>query len=240
MTAAKRQKSFTDGPIFFKLTLFALPIMLTGLLQVLYNTADNIIVGSFSGDELALGAVGSTASLTNLLVNLLIGMATGASVVISQSFGAKDYTRLSKTVHTAMTFAMIGGLVFCGLGLLISEPVLSLMGTKPELLSRATLYFRIICLGIPGSIIYNFAASILRAIGDSKTPLIVLSLSGLVNVGLNLFFVIVCKWSIVGVAIATIVSQYISATVLLVILVIRKKESYALHLKKLGIDGSKL
>ena len=137
MTTAKQSKSFIDGPIFFRLTLFALPIMLTGLLQVLYNTADNIVVGSFSGDALALGAVGSTGTLTNLLVNLLMGIATGVSVVISQCYGAREYERASKAVHTAMTFALIGGAVFALIGLAISEPALALMGTKAEFMSRA-------------------------------------------------------------------------------------------------------
>lgn len=234
------KKNFTSGPIFFKLTLFALPIMMTGLLQVLYNTADNIVVGSFSGDELALAAVGCTGTLTTFIVNLLMGVSTGASVLISQTYGARDYDRLSRTVHTAMTFAFFGGIAFMLLSILISEPALLLMGTKEELMSRALLYFRIICTGIPATIIYNFIAAILRAVGDSKTPLIVLSLSGLANVLLNLLFVIVFGMGVAGVAIATIISQYLSALALLVVLILRKNECYGLNLRKLGIDTKTL
>lgn len=236
MTTAKQSKSFIDGPIFFRLTLFALPIMLTGLLQVLYNTADNIVVGSFSGDALALGAVGSTGTLTNLLVNLLMGIATGVSVVISQCYGAREYERASKAVHTAMTFALIGGAVFALIGLAISEPALALMGTKAEFMSRAVTYFRIICIGIPATIIYNFAAAILRAVGNSKTPLFVLSLSGLVNVGLNLVFVIGFHMSVAGVALATIISQYISAVALMAYLMHKRRECYGITLRRLGIE----
>ena len=236
MGAIRAKRSFIEGPLFFKLLLYALPIMLTGLLQVLYNTADHIVVGSFSGDDLALAAVGSTGTLTNLLVNVLMGVATGGSVVIAQSYGAGDYSRVSRAVHTTITFAIFGGIAFCLLGLAISEPVLTLMGTKTELMSRAVLYFDIICIGIPGLALYNFSASVLRAIGDSKTPLIVLSLSGLVNVGLNLFFVIVFSMSVMGVALATIISQYISAIALIVILIRRRGECYGITPKKLGID----
>ena len=234
MTKAKRD--MTEGPIFGPIFLFVVPIILTGMLQMLYNMADNIVVGQFSGDELALAAVGSTSSLSNLIVNLLIGVAGGAGVVVAQSYGAKEFDKLSRAVHTAVVFSVIGGIVFCILGLLISYPALLLMKTKDELMSRALLYMQIICLGIPATSVYNFGASTLRSVGDSKTPLVILSLSGITNVLLNLFFVIVCDMAVEGVALATIISQYISATAVTTVLFKRKSMPYAIDRKKLRID----
>ena len=199
-----KKRSFTEGPLFFKMILFALPIIATGLLQTMYSMADNIVVGRFSGDDFALGAVGSTSALTNLSINLLIGISAGTSVVIAQAYGAKQDKIVSRAVHTAMAFSLIGGLSFMILGLILSKPALILMKTETDYLKGAILYYQIICLGIPASAIYNFGAAILRSVGDSKTPLYTLSASGIVNVCLNLVFVIVFNMSIVGVAIATI------------------------------------
>ena len=168
MATAKSKRDLTEGPIFVPMIMFVIPIILTGLLQILYNMADNIVVGRFSGDDLALAAVGSTMSLSNLIINLLMGIAGGAGVVIAQSFGAKEYDKLSRAVHTSMSFSLIGGVVFCLIGLIISKPALELMDTKAELMSRALLYLRIICLGIPASAVYNFGAATLRSVGDSK------------------------------------------------------------------------
>ena len=236
MSGTKTKRDLTEGPLFVPIFTFVVPIILTGMLQILYNMADNIVVGRFSGDDLALAAVGSTSSLSNLIINLLMGIAGGAAVVIAQSYGAKDFDRLSKAVHTSTLFSFIGGVFFCVLGLAISKPALILMATKAELMSRALLYLRIICLGIPASAIYNFGAAALRSVGDSRTPLFILSSTGLINVLLNLFFVIVCKMSVDGVALATIISQYISAVVVLIILFKRKDAPYALELSKIGID----
>lgn len=238
MATAKTKRDLTEGPLFIPIFTFVVPIIITGMLQILYNMADNIVVGRFSGDELALAAVGSTSSLSNLIINLLMGIAGGAAVVVAQSFGAKDFERLSKAVHTSMLFSVIGGVFFCILGLIISKPALMLMATKDELMSRALLYLQIICLGIPASGIYNFGAAVLRSVGDSKTPLFILSSTGIINVLLNLFFVIVCKMTVDGVALATIISQYISAAVVLFILFRRKDAPYALDLKKIGIDSA--
>jgi putative MATE family efflux protein len=215
---------------------YVVPIILTGLLQILYNMADNIVVGRFSGDDLALAAVGSTSSLSNLIVNLLMGIAGGSGVVIAQSYGAKNKDRTSRAVHTSMLTAIIGGIVFCIIGLLISRPALAIMDTKEELMSRALLYLRIICLGIPASAIYNFGAAALRSVGDSKTPLVILSCTGLTNVLLNLFFVIVCNMSVSGVALATIISQYVSAVVVIIVLFKRKDQPYALNINMLRLD----
>ena len=235
--AAKAKRDLTEGPLFLPMISFVIPVRLTGMLQMLYNMADNIVVGQFSGDGLALAAVGSTTSLSNLIVNLLMGIAGGAGVVIAQSFGARELERLSRAVHTSVVFSLIGGIAFCIFGLLISKPALTLMDTKDELMSRALLYMRIICLGIPASAVYNFGAATLRSVGDSKTPLFILSCSGLINVLLNLFFVIVLKMSVSGVALATIISQYISAVTVIIILFKRQEQPYALEVSKLKIDS---
>lgn len=234
--ATKTKRDLTEGPLFLPMIYFVIPIILTGMLQILYNMADNIVVGRFSGDDLALAAVGSTSSLSNLIINLLMGIAGGSGVVIAQSYGAKNHEKLSKAVHTSMLFSLIGGIAFCIIGLLISRPALALMDTKDELMSRAVLYLRIICLGIPASSVYNFGAATLRSVGDSKTPLIILASTGLVNVVLNLVFVIVFGMSVDGVALATIASQYISAVTVVIILMKRKNQPYALEKEKLGID----
>ncbi len=236
MSLAKNKRDLTEGPLFIPIFTFVVPIILTGILQILYNIADNIVVGRFSGDELALAAVGSTSSLSNLIINLLMGVAGGSGVVIAQSYGAKEFDKLSKAVHTSMLFSVVGGVFFCLLGLLISEPALELMDTKDELMGRALLYLRIICLGIPATSIYNFGAATLRSVGDSKTPLFILSSTGIINVLLNLFFVIVCKMTIDGVALATITSQYISAATVVFILFKRSDSPYALDIKKMHMD----
>lgn len=220
------KKDFTEGPMLLRMLLFAMPIMLTGVLQIAYNMADNIVVGQFSGDDYALAAVGSTSSLTNLVINLLLGVAAGTGVVVAQRYGAKDYDAVSKTVHTAISFSGVAGIAVMLIGLIISEPVLVLMGTKSEVLENAVLYFRIICIGVPASSIYNFGGSVLRSVGDSKTPLIILGSSGLLNVALNLFFVITLHMSVAGVALATIISQYASAVAVMLVLYIRRGECY--------------
>ena len=221
-----------------RMIAFALPVMLTGVLQILYGMADNMIVGKFSSDIYALGAVGSTTSLNNLVLHLMLGLSVGSGVVVAQAFGAKREDEVSRTAHTAMTTAIFGGLLFAAIGLLISRPALTFMGTKPELLEKAILYYRIICLGIPATAIYNYGAAILRAVGDSKTPLIILSSSGVLNVLFNLFFVLVCGMSVEGVAIATIISQYASAIAIFIVLVLRRSECYSLSIKKYCFDKS--
>ncbi len=242
MTKAKTtlKLPLTEGPLFYRIFLFALPIMATGILQVLYSMADNIVVGRFSGDENALGAVGSTSSLTNLLINLLLGIAAGASVVIAQAYGARQEKVVSRAVHTALSFSLMGGLVFMAIALIISRPALILMGTEPNFLPGAILYYRIIAIGIPASAVYNFGAAVLRSVGDSKTPLIILASTGLANVGLNFLFVMGFNMSVEGVAIATIVSQYLSAIVVIAVLISRGNECYGFSFGKICIDGKLL
>jgi putative MATE family efflux protein len=226
--------------MFFKILLYTLPIIATGLLQHLYNMADNIVVGKFSGDVNALGAVGSTGSFTSLMINLMLGLAGGTAVLVSQSFGGKRYDELSRTVHTAMTFSVIIGVAFAAIGVFIARPGLILLKTKDVLLDSATLYMQIICLGIPASAIYNFGASILRSVGDSRTPLVILSLSGILNVVLNLVFVICFHMSVDGVALATIISQYASAAAVVILLMRRKNEPYGLRIKEARIHTKTL
>ncbi|MBQ9070027.1 MAG: MATE family efflux transporter [Clostridia bacterium] len=232
----KLKKDFTEGPLFFRITLFALPIMLTGMLQILYNMADNIVVGKFSGDPNALAAVGCTGSLTTLIINLLLGIASGAGVVVAQLYGAKDNEKLSRTVHTSMLFSLFGGIFTALVGLIVARPALVLMGTKLEILDSAVLYLSIICIGIPANSVYNFGASILRSTGDSKTPLIILSIAGIINVVLNLVFVIGFRMTVDGVAIATITSQYISAIAVVLCLANKKGEAYRFSFSKLCLD----
>ena len=233
----KTKARLTEGPIFIRLFLFTVPIMLSSLLQVAYNMVDSIIVGQYSGDELALAAIGSTGALTSLLVNMLMGVATGAGVVIAQYYGARDSEGVSKSVHTTMTFSIVSGLTLAVFALLLSSPILTWMNTKDELFSRALLYFQIICVGIPATTIYNFGNASLRSVGDSKTPLYALILSSVIHVILSILFVAVWGLGIAGVAWATVISQYISAVLVIVTLFVRRGESYTLSVKKLIING---
>lgn len=237
MEKLEKKKVFIEGPIFIRILLFVLPIIASGVLQVAYNMADNIVVGKFAYDgDIALGAVGSTSAYTNLITNFVIGISSGASVVLAQFYGARRYDEVSKSVHTAMTLSVITGFILMALGLACAYPALSLMGTKAKFMESALIYVIVICIGIPASSVYNFGGAILRAMGDSKTSLIILSMSGLLNVLLNLFFVIVCGMSVAGVALATIISQYVSATSVVCVLIKRKSECYALSIRKLRME----
>lgn len=236
MVKAKNKANLTEGPIFSRLLLFVVPIILAGVLQVMYNMADNIVVGRFSGDPNALGAVGSSASLTVMVVNIMLNLSAGAGVVIAQFYGAKEYEKVTRAVHTSMAFAAVGGVALMIIGLIFARPLLSLMGTQDVFFEKAVLYTTISFLGIPATAIYNFGAATLRSIGDSKSSLYILAASGLVNVVLNLFFVIVCHMTVDGVALATIISQYISAVAVVLILMRRKGESYQLILRKLRME----
>ena len=235
MNAASRSR-FTEGGMFVKILMFALPIMATSVLQILYNSADNIVVGQFSGDPEALAAVGCTGAFTNLVINLLIGVASGAGVIVAQHYGAERYRDVERTVHTAMMTSIIGGIIFMGIGLALHRQVLSLIVAEERLFEKAATYVLVICFGIPATSVYNFGASILRSTGDSKTPLVILTASGLINVLLNLLFVIVFHLSIVGVALATIISQYASATAIVAVLIRARGECYQLIPRKLRIE----
>ena len=224
------------GNLWVKILLFSFPLMLSNILQLLYSAADTVVVGRFAGND-ALAAVGSTGSLTNLFINLFIGFSVGASVIVAQGIGAMDERAVHETVHTSMLLALIGGVVIGGLGILLSRPILAAMDNK--VLDLATLYLRIIFAGAPFSMVYNFGASILRARGNTRLPLYILAASGLVYVGLNLLFVIVFHMSVAGVALATIISQALSAT-LVVIVLMRSHDATRLQLRRLHIYPRRL
>ncbi len=206
-----------NGPLFRKILLFALPLMCSGILQLLFNAADIIVVGRCTGSD-ALAAVGSTTSLINLLVNLFIGISVGANVMIARSYGAGDADGVHKGVHTAILSAAVSGVAMIFIGILLSRPMLEWMGTPANIIDQATLYIRIFFLGMPALLLYNFGAAILRAVGDTRRPLYFLIIAGVVNVAFNLFFVIVFHMGVAGVAIATVISQYISSTLILICL----------------------
>ncbi len=236
--AKNYENDLTQGPLLKKIILFAIPLMLTSMLQLLYNAADVVVVGAFAGDE-SLAAVGSTGSLANLIVNLFVGMATGSGVIIAQAIGARDREKLQKTVHTCMTVSVILGIALGIFGFFACETLLTWMDSPPTVLPKATLYMQIYFLGLPALMVYNFGAAIVRAAGDTKRPLIILGLSGLVNVILNLIFVIVLKMDVAGVALATIISQYLSA-IAIVTKLMRDDAAYKLYLSELRIYKKEL
>lgn len=233
---ARTDRSFTEGGMFVKMLLFALPIMTTSVLQILYNVIGSLIVGQFSGDPNALAAIGCTGPITGLILNLLVGLSSGAGVIIAQRYGAGDESAVRRTVHTAMTTAVIGGVLMMLVGIGVANPIVSLI-VQEELRSRAVLYVTIIFFGVPATSIFNFGASILRSVGESRTPLIILLSSGLLNVGLNLLFVIVFKMTVNGAALATVFSQYASAVAVVAVLA-TKKTCFALSFKELKIEKS--
>ncbi len=226
----------TNGPLFGKILKMSIPLMLTGLLQLLYNAADVIVVGQFAG-ETSLAAVGSTSSLISLLVNLFMGMSQGAGVIVAQFLGAKAKRRVKETVQTSIILSIFLGFFVGILGFFISKPLLMLMGTPASVLPKAALYVKIYFLGLPGLMVYNFCSSILRAAGDTKRPLYILSATGIVNVLLNLFLVITFHLDVAGVAIATITAQYLSAIAALTLL-LRTKQDYRLTLSGLTFNKS--
>ena len=200
---------------FKRIMLFCIPLMLTGVLQQLYNAADLVVVGRFES-ELALAAVGSTTALTNLILNIFMGLAVGAGVCVAHGVGAKDMENIRRTTHTAVLVAIIGGAIMAVVGYFLAPFMLGLMDTPADVMPLSTTYIKIIFIGAPGAIMYNYCASMIRATGDSKRPLIFISISGVLNVLLNLFFVVVLRIGVAGVAIATIIAQYSSALMCIV------------------------
>lgn len=210
----KKLPDLTQGAVFGKLLLFCLPLMFTNLLQVLYNAADMMVV-SLSNEPNAVGAVGTTGAFVNLVVNLFIGFATGANVVVARCIGARDKEGISKATHTAVVMSVIFGVLGGVVGFWAAEPMLALMGAEESLLELATIYTRIYFIGLPFISVTNYLIAIFRAKGDTKTPLYVLSFSGLVNVVFNFIFVVACGMSVEGVALATVISNLVSAVWLL-------------------------
>ena len=228
----------TEGPLFGKMLLFILPMMATNLLQVTYNAADMMIV-SLSSEANSVGAIGMTGPFINLILNLFIGFAVGANVVIARRIGAKEGELASRVVHTSLILAAALGVLGCFIGLLVSRPILSLMGADGNLLDLAVLYTRVYFLGAPFASLTNYAVAIFRAKGDTKTPLYVLTASGFANVLMNLFFVLGCGMSVDGVALATLISNAISAFVLILCLS-KADDDCRFELKKLRIDSRSL
>ncbi|MCM1192731.1 MAG: MATE family efflux transporter [Butyrivibrio sp.] len=227
-----------NGPLAGKILMFYFPLMLSGILQLLFNAADIAVAGRFAGNE-ALAAVGSTSSLTNLIVNLFIGLSVGANVLVARFYGAGQTEELKSMVQTAVATSVIGGIILIFVGFFVSKPALTLMGTPSDVIAHSVLYMRIYFAGMPFMMAYNFGAAVLRAVGDTRRPLYYLLIAGVVNVLLNLLFVIVFRMGVAGVAVATVISQAISA--LLVIRCLIKTDSvYRLELKGIRIAGDKL
>ncbi len=212
---AKKTIDMTNGPFLKNIFIFAFPLMVTNVMQLLYNSADTAIVGKFAGSQ-ALAAVGSTGSLVNLVLNIFIGLSMGAGVMTARHIGAADENRVQKCVHTAMSVGLASGVIVAAIGFFFSTAMLKMMKVPDEILELSSLYLKIYFLGAPGSLIFNFGASVVRAAGDTKRPLYILFATGIVNVMLNLILVIPFQMSVAGVAIATIVSQYLSALVIVI------------------------
>lgn len=233
-THAHRSMDMTEGPLMSKVLFFSLPIMLSGLLQLVFNAADTIVVGRFAGNQ-ALAAVGSVGSLNNLLISLFIGLSVGVNVVVARYTGARDFIKVRKAVHTSVLLSIVSGVGLSLLGYFAAYPLLRLMGSPEDVIDLAALYVRILFVGMPVQLLYNFCAAILRAIGDTKRPLYFLSFAGVINVVLNLIFVILFHMSVAGVALATIISQAISAVLVVHCLVSMEGPTH-LNLRKLRLD----
>ena len=224
----------TEGPIFSKLLKFSIPLIFSSLLQLLFNAADIVVVGRFAGDN-ALAAVGSTGSLINLLVNLFQGLSIGTNVVAAHYFGANRKSELKETVHTAMLLSIYSGIIMTAVGVTFAVPILKLMQAPHEVLTLASVYLKIYFGGITATMIYNFGSALLRAVGDTQRPLYILFLAGIINVILNLIFVIIFHLDVAGVAWATVISQTISA-ILVVIILLKENEEYSLEIKNMKIN----
>ena len=188
-THAHRTMDMTEGSLLTKVLFFSLPIMLSGILQLLFNAADTIVVGRFAGNE-ALAAVGSVGSLNNMIISLFVGLSIGVNVLVARFTGAKDAEHVSETVHTAVLLSLVGGAVLAVVGFVAARPLLEIMGSPEDVIDLAELYIRIIFVGMPVQMLYNFCAAVLRAVGDTKRPLYFLTIAGVINAGLNLVFVI--------------------------------------------------
>lgn len=232
---AKRYEiDMINGPLFGKIVLYTLPLIAAGILQLLFNTADMVVVGRYAGSN-ALGAVGATASLINLLINVFMGLSVGANVAIAHYYGAGRFEELSRSLHTAISLSIICGFILLVIGQLFSEPMLILMGTPKDILPLSVSYMKIYFCGMPVMLLYNFGAAILRAVGDTKRPLYYLSLAGGINIILNLIFVIRFSMGVRGVAWATNISQAVSA-ILIIRCLIKNEGPCRLSLSKLCLD----
>ena len=231
-------KDLTQGKLGKQILIFSLPLMLSNVLQVLFNMADIAVIGQFAG-SLSLGSVGSTSILVAMFTGFLIGVSGGINVLAALHLGAKNRKEVTETVHTAALLSLMIGVILTLIGVCFARNVLELLNTKPELIDGAVLYIRIYFLGMPALAIYNFGNAVFSAVGDTKRPLRYLSLAGVVNIVLNLFFVIVCHMDVAGVALASIISQYLSAVMILAAL-FRTREVYGLRLKQLRLTRGKV
>ena len=213
MSKKSYEMDMCNGPLLGKILLYTLPLMAAGILQLLFNAADMVVVGRYAGSE-ALGAVGATSSLVNLLINVFMGLSVGTNVAVAHYYGAGRYSELSKSVHTAITLSVICGFILCFVGYFFSRPLLEMMGTPSEILPLSVKYMQVYFAGMPVILLYNFGAAILRAIGDTKRPLYYLLGAGVINVLLNLMFVIKFGMGVEGVALATVISQIFSAALI--------------------------
>ena len=244
MSHGKIEKDFTKGPLLKQMILFALPLICTNILQLVFNTADIAVLGVLVSDD-AVAAVGSTSSLVNLITSLFIGLAVGVNVVVSRHLGNHDEERVKKVVGMSILLSLISGVVLMAIGWFGARTFLELMKSDPEVIGLSTKYIKVYFLGIPLVILYNFLAAIMRAAGDSKRPLIYLLIGGVVNVALNVFFITVLNMTVEGVAIATVISQGIAATLCLIQLlkakgVVRLRFNYIKFYKKELIDVIKI
>lgn len=227
----KHTVDMTKGNILRLLIAFAIPIMIAGVMQTLYNAADMIVVGKFAGKE-SLAAVGSTSSAINLLINTFVGLSSATNVIVARKFGAGNKSGVSKAVHTAVYVCIVGGIILSALGILLSEKILVLMESPSDVIKLSTLYMRIYFIGIPVMLLYNFGSAIMRAVGDAKRPTYFLMISGIINVSLNLLFVIVFKMGVAGVAIATVISQLV-ASLLVLRCLIKTDDCYKIEINKI-------
>lgn len=225
----------TNGPVLGKMLRFSLPIMASGVLQLLFNAADIIVLGRFAGDD-SMGAVGCTSALINLFTNLFIGLSVGVNVIAARSHGANSKDDMQDIVHTSILLSMICGVVLAAVGAVFAPEMLKLMDTTDEQLPLAVTYLRIYFIGMPAVMVYNFGAAILRAVGDTKRPLYFLITAGVINVLMNLLYVIVFRMDVAGVALATVMSECVSA-ILIVICLVKETGSIHLDFKKLKLHG---
>lgn len=228
-----RQMDMLHGSLLDKILLFALPLAASSVLQQLFNSADAAVAGRFAGSQ-ALAAVGGNAPVVSLIINLFVGMSVGANVIIANYIGQKNTKKVHEAVHTVYVMALVLGIVMMTMGQLIAKPILVLINTPSDVINLATLYLRIYFCGMPCVMVYNFGAAILRSIGDTKRPLYCLLISGVINVVLNIFFVVLCHLSVAGVAIATIIADTVSA-VLVTWFLIRSNDVIKLNLKELTL-----
>ena len=227
----KLNKNMLTGPLLPNIIVYTIPIILTSVLQLLFNAADLVIVGRFCG-SISVAAVGATGAITNLIVNLFIGLSVGAGVTVAHGMGSREEEVVHRTVHTAIPAALVSGVVLTVVGVLLSEPLLRMMGTPEDVLPLSAVYMKIYFGGITFTMVYNYCASILRAVGDTRSPLIYLSIAGIANVAMNVVFVTLLHMNVAGVALATTISQGISA-VLVMLALMRRTDASRLHLNKM-------